>query len=61
MGLTAASIYDWNWNIQTSVSPERLKHPLRFDGEITAIFVGPIIVTNLLLTSLIAWKAWYVA
>jgi len=37
-----------------------LGEKLKFEAPLTVIVVGPILVTNVLSTSLIAWKAWYV-
>jgi hypothetical protein len=31
-----------------------------YKAKIAVIFAGPMLVTNILSTSLIAWKAWYV-
>jgi hypothetical protein len=31
-----------------------------YKAKIAVIFAGPVLVTNILSTSLIAWKAWYV-
>ena len=59
MGLTAASIYDLKLLFQFQ-TVQGLQNLLRLDCEATAIFVGPILCTNLLSTSFIAWKAWYV-
>ncbi len=60
MGLTAASIYDLKLLFQFHQTVQGLQNLLRLDREATAIFVGPILCTNLLSTSFIAWKAWYV-
>jgi len=37
---------------------QAVKNITRHPGEAAVIFVGPILVTNLLSTSFIAWKAW---
>jgi hypothetical protein len=58
MGLAAACIYDINLGIQTTVGTQR--EELRLEGVLAMIFVVPILATNVLSTSLIAWKAWYV-
>jgi hypothetical protein len=62
MGLAAASIYDIyyiNLAIQTlSVLTQREQR--RLEGVISMIVAGPILATNVLSTSFIAWKAWYV-
>ncbi len=58
MGLAAACIYDLNLGIQTSVGTQR--EELRLEGVLAMIFVVPILATNVLSTSFIAWKAWYV-
>ena len=31
------------------------------EGKVASIVVGPMLGTNILSTSLIAWKAWYVS
>jgi hypothetical protein len=58
MGLAAACIYDLNLGIQTPVGTQ--KEELRLAGVLAMIFVVPILATNVLSTSFIAWKAWYV-
>jgi hypothetical protein len=60
MGLTAASIYDLKLLLQSHPTAQGSQILLRLDRKVRAIFVGPILCTNLLSTSLIAWKAWYV-
>jgi len=52
-GFTAACIYDLKLAFQTQMG-------MGFEGDIAVIVVGPMLATNLLSTSLIAWKAWYV-
>jgi hypothetical protein len=62
MGLAAASIYDiYDINIAiltlTMLTP---REQMRLEGVLSMIVVGPILATNVLSTSFIAWKAWYV-
>ena len=57
MGFTAACIYDIKLALQTQTG---MIPQLRFEGDIAVVVVGPMLATNILSTSLIAWKAWYV-
>jgi hypothetical protein len=58
MGFAAACIYDFDFPVQGSLSTHG--EPLRLESMFATIMVVPILVTNVLSTSLIAWKAWYV-
>ena len=62
MGLAAASIYDiYDINLAVqAVSVLTQREEMRLEGVISMIVVGPILATNVLSTSFIAWKAWYV-
>ena len=57
MGFTAACIYDLKLALRTQMG---ILPQLRPEGDIAVIVVGPMLATNLISTSLIAWKAWYV-
>jgi hypothetical protein len=57
-GFTAACIYDLRLAFQKSQTPSQIG--VRSEGELAVIVVGPILATNLLSTSFIVWKAWYV-
>ncbi len=59
MGLTAASIYDLKLAFG-DLSTQLKRNVLRSEGEVAVIIVGPMLFTNILSTSFIAWKAWYV-
>jgi hypothetical protein len=56
-GFTAACIYDLKLALRTQMG---ILPQLRPEGDIAVIVVGPMLATNLISTSLIAWKAWYV-
>jgi len=58
LGTFAASIYDLKLLLQSHPTAQGSQILLRLDRKVRAIFVGPILCTNLLSTSLIAWKAW---
>jgi hypothetical protein len=62
MGLTAASIYDTYDTelVSKTLSVLTPRDQMRLEGVISMIIVGPILATNVLSTSFIAWKAWYV-
>ncbi len=53
MGFAATCMYDFHLGFTRGFQP-------RYVAEFAVILVGPILVTNVLSTSLIAWKAWYV-
>jgi hypothetical protein len=59
-GLTVASIYDLKLLFEAPLSFRAVNNIPTHPGEVAVIFVVPILVTNLLSTSFIAWKAWYV-
>jgi hypothetical protein len=59
MGFAAACIYGLMSTSQTPPINERTLN-LSLKRDVAAIVVGPILATNALSTSLIAWKAWYV-
>jgi len=53
-----ASIYDLKLLFEAPLSFQAVNYISKHPGEVAAIFVGPILITNLLSTSFIAWKAW---
>jgi len=59
MGFAAACIYGLMFTSQTPPIHDRTLN-LSPKRDVAAIVVGPILATNVLSTSLIAWKAWYV-
>jgi len=61
MGLAAASIYDtYDLYLVIQTPPRTQREMMRLEGVLAMIVVGPILATNVLSTSFIAWKAWYV-
>jgi hypothetical protein len=59
MGFAVACIYGLMFTSQTPPIHDRALN-LSPKRDVAAIVVGPILATNVLSTSLIAWKAWYV-
>ena len=57
-GFPAVGIYDIKLAIMNDPGPQA-GHGIA-EGTVAAIVVGPMLGTNILSTSLIAWKAWYV-
>ena len=58
-GLLAVGIYDIKLAIMNSPGTQGGRGI--DEGKVAAIVVGPMLGTNILSTSLIAWKAWYVS
>ncbi|KAH9987243.1 hypothetical protein BJV74DRAFT_796576 [Russula compacta] len=56
LGTLAACIYDLKLALQTQPGNNRERNLP--EGKVAAIVVGPMLGTNILSTSLIAWKAW---
>ena len=57
-GFPAVGIYDIKLAIMNHPGPQAGDGI--DEGKVAAIVVGPMLGTNILSTSLIAWKAWYV-
>ncbi len=58
MGFAAPCIYDFDFPVQGNLSTHG--QLLRLESKFAKIMVVPILVTNVLSMSLIAWKAWYI-
>ena len=55
-GLTGACIYDVHLALRAHPATQGEEH--LDEGKLAVIIVGPMLGTNILSTSLIAWKAW---